>query len=143
MKTFAIIKPDAIARGLVGEIITRLEQRGFTLGRMKHCCKTSPWCAAHYSQFDTRKEEDREIYGRLQRDMIYKPLIGIMLEGPEAIRVLRTLVGATDSLKAAPGTIRGDMGTHPIHLNLIHASASEEDVDREAELFFDNSTDWD
>jgi nucleoside-diphosphate kinase len=144
MRTFAILKPDAIQRGLVGEIINRIERKGFEIMRMELRAKTAEWCRRHYSQFDPAVTKDREIYERLQRAMIYKPLIGILLEGDidHGIRTLRNLVGATNSMEAAPGTIRGDFGTLPIHLNLIHASASVEAVQREVALFFNDDTDW-
>jgi len=142
-RTFIIIKPDAIERGLVGEIITRLERKGLSVVRMDLRRKKADWCAAHYDQFDLRKEEGREIFRRLQQAMIYQPLIGAVIEGEEAIQVVRQLVGATDSLQAAPGTIRGDFGTRPIHRNLIHAADSIANAAREEALFFATTTDWD
>lgn len=142
-RTFIIIKPDAIERGLVGEIITRLERKGLSVIRMELRRKMADWCAAHYTQFDLKKEDDREIFRRLQRAMIYKPLIGAIIEGEEAVQVVRRLVGATDSLQAVPGTIRGDFGTRPIHQNLIHAADSVINAAREEALFFATTTDWD
>jgi len=142
MRTFVIIKPDAVERGLVGEIIKRFEQKLLKIVRMELRLKTAPWCAAHYSQFDSTKADHREIYARLQDGMIYKPLIGIVLAGEGVVDVVRKIVGGTDSIMAAPGTIRGDFGARPVHHNLVHAADSVEAAEREWALFYHNATDW-
>jgi len=137
METFVIIKPDAVERGLVGEIIKRFEQKGLSILRIEQRYKTRVWCALHYSSPDL----PTGVYRNLQEAMTNKPLVGIILDGPKAVTVVRRMIGATDSTQAWPGTIRGDFGTLPIYENLIHAADTEELVIREAELFFNPRTD--
>lgn len=137
METFVIIKPDAIRRGLIGNIIKRFEQKGLTILRIELRLKSRAWCALHYSSPDLNSQ----IYHRLKEVMTRQPLIGIVLEGEKAVTVLRRMIGATDSTQAWPGTIRGDFGTLPVHENLIHASDSEDIVEQEAKYFFDPRTD--
>ncbi len=142
-QTFVIIKPDAIKRGLVGEIIKRLEQKRLFIEHIETRCKTSAWCGAHYRQFDQSNLAEREIFNRVQEAMIYTQLIGIKITGDMAVTVVRNMIGDTVSTDAAPGTIRGDFGGLPIHENLVHASDSESAAVREISLFFDTLTDWD
>jgi len=137
MQTFVIIKPDAIKRGLIGEIIKRFEQKGLTILRIEQRLKSRVWCALHYSNESLQSE----VYHRLVASMIHVPLIGIVLEGEKAVTVLRRMIGATDSTQAWPGTIRGDFGTLPVHENLIHAADTEELAKQEAMYFFDSRTD--
>jgi len=137
MKTFVFIKPDAIRRGLIGEIIKRIEQKGLTILRIEKRYKSREWCALHYSSPDLNSQ----VYHRLQESMARQPLIGIVLEGEKAVTVLRRMIGATDSTQAWPGTIRGDFGTLPVHENLIHAADTEELAEQEAKYFFDSRTD--
>lgn len=140
--TFVIIKPDAIRRGLIGEIIKRLERKKLFIERIERRCKTSEWCSAHYCQFNQSDHTERGIFCRVQKAMIYESLIGIEILGDRAVSVVRALVGATNSTEATPGTIRGDFGNLPIHENLVHAADSEANARREIGLFFDPSTDW-
>jgi nucleoside-diphosphate kinase len=137
MQTFVIIKPDAIRRGLIGEIIKRFEQKGLTILRIEQRLKSRPWCALHYSSPDLPSE----VYHRCVNSLLHVPLIGIVLEGEKAVTVLRRMIGATDSTQAWPGTIRGDFGTLPVHENLIHAANTEELAKQEAMYFFDSRTD--
>lgn len=137
METFVIIKPDAIKRGLIGEIIKRFEQKGLIILRIEQRLKSRQWCALHYSNVDIPSE----VYHRLVNAMVHVPLIGIVLHGEKVVTVLRRMMGATDSTQAWPGTIRGDFGTLPVHENLIHASDSEDLAKQETKYFFDSRTD--
>ncbi len=136
MNTFIIIKPDAIERGLIGTIISRFEQKGFTVDHIKMAHKNAAWTRAHYAHL----ERNTPFY-MMGAAMIKTPLIGILLEGPpNIIKTVRTMVGATNPMEAAPGTIRGDYATEPVYCNLIHASDSEEAVEREWQLFCNPET---
>lgn len=137
METFVIIKPDAVRRGLIGEIIKRFEQKGLTILRIELRLKSRTWCALHYSSVDLPSG----VYHGLAAAMIHAPLIGIVLQGEKAVTVLRRMIGATDSTQAWPGTIRGTFGTLPVHENLIHAADTEELAKQEAKYFFDLRTD--
>lgn len=129
-KTFVIIKPDAISRGLIGKIISRFEDKCLEIVAIELKQKDETWCQLHY------KHLSGSIYKNLEHFMLVSPLIGIVLEGPDVIRTVRIMVGSTDGLMAEPGTIRGDFGTHPIRYNIVHAADSYEAVDREINLFF-------
>ncbi len=139
MKTFVIIKSDAIERKLVGEIIRRFERKNLRIVRMETRYKNREWCRGHYHQWDN--DRSSEILDGLCDMMTNVPLIGIVLEGEEVPRVVKTMVGATDSVLAAPGTIRGDFGTRPIRHNLVHAADSATIGKREAVQFFNPATD--
>jgi len=140
MKTFVIIKPDAIERKLVGEIIRRFEQKNLSIVRMETRCKNREWCVAHYHQFNNDYTPPGILEGLCDM-MTNIPLIGIVLEGEGAANVVRRMVGDTDSVMAAPGTIRGDFGTRPIRNNLVHAADSATVGKREAVQFFNPATD--
>ena len=129
-QTFIIIKPDAIKRGLIGKIISRFERKGLSIKIMRLRCQDEIWCDEHY------KNLDEYILKRVHPFMVSGPLIGITLEGEDAVRVVREMIGNTNSLDAKPGTIRGDYGGAPVHENLVHAADSLESVAREAELFW-------
>ena len=136
-KTFIILKPDAIERKLVGTILNRFENKGYRILRIETHWKTEDWCERHYSHLDFN------IYKNVAAFMTSAPLIGIILEGPDAIRVIKNMVGVTNSLEASPGTIRGDYGHTPIHHNLIHAADSIEAVKYEKQLFYNITTNYD
>lgn len=139
-QTFIIIKPDAIERGLVGKIISRFEDMGLYIKRIEKRRKNTYWCRQHYSHiFGTKQYE--KIYSRLEQFMTHRSTIGIILVGPDAIKRVRKMVGATDALEAKPGTIRGDYGKSSGPRNLIHASDSVETVVKEIVLYFDKETD--
>ena len=139
--TFVIIKPDAHERKLVGEIIKRFEQRGLYISRIESRRKNYEWCEQHYHQLATGTDKDRSIFRPLALSMAKRPLIGIVLEGPQAPLVVKRMVGATDSVEADPGTIRGDFGTRPVRNNLVHAADSQLVAKREAAQFFNPATD--
>ena len=134
--TFVIIKPDAIERGLLGQIITRFENMGLYIVKIEKRAKKQAWCRKHYKDINIDK-----VYASLEICMCSSPLIGIILSGEFAITRVRKMIGVTNAIEAAPGTIRGDLGKYAGPYNLIHASDSQEAVQREVELFFDKDTD--
>ena len=129
-QTFVILKPDCQERGLIGKIISRFEDKFLRVVRIGSQQKDEDWCRQHYAHLND------EIYEKQKDFMSCAPLIGIILEGPDAIDVVRKMVGKTNSLLAEPGTIRFDYGTYPVRYNIIHAADSEEAVKRERGLFF-------
>ncbi len=134
MSVFVIMKPDAILRGLVGRIITRFEDKELYIERVAVRRKNAAWCRNHYSHLPDG------IYERVQDFMLTGELIGIVFGGEHAVETAKNLVGGTDSVKAEPGTIRGDFGTSPIMRNVIHVSDSFVDSKIEEQLFFNEET---
>lgn len=134
--SFVIIKPDAIRRGLIGEIIARFERKCLTIRHIERRWKSESWALKHYADVPP------QVLPALIEFMTNTPLIGIDLHGSNAIAVIRKMVGVTNSANAAPGTIRGDFGTWPIYVNCVHASDSPTAYEHESSLFFDDSTDY-
>ena len=135
-QTFIIIKPDAIRRGLVGKIISRFEDMGLAIERIEERCKNESWCHQHYCKIN-----DESIYNHIRAFMVNYPLIGIVLIGDNAVERVRKRIGSTNALQAAPGTIRGDWGKYGGPFNLVHASDSLKNSNREIELYFNRETD--
>lgn len=140
-QTFVIIKPDAIAQGLVGRIISRLEDIGLKIIKIEIRHKNEIWCREHYAHIYNSVLIGRDIYGRLRDFMTVHSTIGIILSGPNVIERVRRLIGATNALEAEPGTIRGDWGNASGPYNLIHASDSVLAAVQEIELYFNKETD--
>ena len=132
-RTLVLIKPDAVQRGLSGEIIARLERRGLKLAGMKMIHVTQELAHRHYGA-----HVDKPFFGALVSFITSSPLIAIAVEGEKAVEVVRTTMGATNPVDATPGTIRGDLGL-TIGMNLIHGSDSPESAETELALFFDES----
>ena len=129
-RTLVLIKPDAVARGLVGEVLARFERKGLTIEAM-HLRTLSPEIAdRHYAE-----HVDKAFYPPLKEFMTNGPLAALVLSGDEVIAVVRALVGATDGRKAAAGTIRGDLSLSNRE-NLVHASDSPDSAKREIALWF-------
>ncbi len=129
-KTLLVIKPDAFYRRHVGEVIARLERKGLQLVGMRMLNVDEPLARRMYAV-----HEGKEFYEPLVRFIQAGPVIAVALAGPEAIYVVRSLVGETYGVQAQPGTIRGDFAASRRH-NLVHASDSPESVQRELPLFF-------
>jgi nucleoside-diphosphate kinase len=130
-RTLVICKPDAVERGLVGEIIGRLERKGLTLVAVEHRTITVEVASIHYGE-----HLGKPFFEDLVAFITRSPVVAMVVEGPDdTYRVVRTLMGATDPLEAAPGTIRGDLATVMAE-NLIHGSDSPESAAREIALFF-------
>jgi nucleoside-diphosphate kinase len=129
-RTLILLKPDAVQRGLVGQVLSRFEQKGLKIVAMK-LMQISPALAAKH--YEAHKE--RKFYPGLVKFMTSSPVVALALEGIDAIKICRTLMGATFGADAAPGTIRGDFGVSRSY-NLVHGSDSPEAATRELGLFF-------
>ena len=129
-KTLILIKPNAIQRGLTGDIITRFERKGLRLVGLKMLFMSDEIVAEHYAHL-----VERPFYPYLKASMQAAPIIACCLEGAEAVETVRLLVGVTNSRKALPGTIRGDFSMSG-EQNVVHASYSVENALVEIERFF-------
>ena len=129
-RTLVLIKPDAVRRGLVGQILSRFESKGLTLVALEQRTIDAAQADAHYAE-----HVEQPWYPPLREFAISGPLVALVLEGDEAIAVVRLLNGVTDGRAAAPGTIRGDLSLSNRE-NLVHASDSEESSAREIALWF-------
>ena len=129
-RTLVLIKPDAVQRGLVGEIISRLERRGLKIVAMKMLQMDRALAERHY---DIHK--DKPFFSSLVEFITSGPIVAAVFEGEDAVGVVRREMGATDPIHAAPGTIRRDFGSDIEH-NIIHGSDSEENAVQEISLFF-------
>ena len=129
-RTLILVKPDAFQRGLTGEIIARFERKGLKIVAMRHMQVTEDLAKQHYAE-----HEGKPFFGELVEFITSGPLVAMVLEGHEAVKAARQVIGATNPLEAAPGSIRGDFGVI-VRENLIHASDSEESAEREVKIFF-------
>ncbi|WP_139977875.1 nucleoside-diphosphate kinase [Nocardioides litoris] len=129
-RTLVLLKPDTVRRGLVGAVLGRFEAKGLTIVAMEHRLIDGEMADQHYAE-----HVERDFYPPLRAFATSGPLVALVLEGDEAIDVVRALNGATDGRKAAPGTIRGDYSLSNRE-NLVHASDSEESAAREIALWF-------
>ena len=129
-RTLVILKPDAVRRGLVGEILSRFEAKGLTIVAMEHRTIDGALADEHYAE-----HVERDFYPPLRAFVTGGPMVSLVLEGDEAVDVVRALNGATDGRKAAPGTIRGDLSLSNRE-NLVHGSDSPESAKREIALWF-------
>ena len=129
-RTLVLLKPDTVRRGLVGEVLSRFEAKGLTIVAMEHRAIDGEMADQHYAE-----HVERDFYPPLRAFATSGPLVALVLEGDEAIDVVRAINGATDGRKAAPGTIRGDLSLSNRE-NLVHASDSEESAAREIALWF-------
>jgi len=125
-----MIKPDAVQRGLIGEIISRLEKKGLKIVAMKMINVSKELAEMHYAE-----HREKPFFQSLVDYITSAPVVAMVVEGRNAVKVVRTLVGATNPVEALPGTIRGDFGMD-IGRNVIHASDSLESAEREISLFF-------
>ncbi len=128
--TFIMVKPDGVARGLVGEVISRLERKGLTLERVRGLTITEDLARTHYQE-----HVDKAFFPELLEFITSGPVVAMQWSGESAIATCRTLMGATDPQDAAPGTIRGDFGLL-VTENIVHGSDGPESAARELELFF-------
>jgi nucleoside-diphosphate kinase len=129
-RTLVLLKPDAVRRGLVGEILGRFERKGLTLEALELRTLDGETADRHYAE-----HVERDFYPPLRAFVTSGPLVALVLSGDQAIEVVRGLIGVTDGRKAAPGTIRGDLSLSNRE-NLVHASDSPESAKRELDLFF-------
>jgi nucleoside-diphosphate kinase len=129
-RTLVICKPDAVERRLVGEIIARLERKGLRITQMRMETISKELASRHYAE-----HQGKPFYDDLVAFITRSPVVVMIVEGPEAWQVVRTLMGATNPRQAAPGTIRGDLAIE-LTENLVHGSDSAESAEREVALFF-------
>jgi nucleoside-diphosphate kinase len=129
-RTLILIKPDAFARGLTGEIIARFERKGLRIVALRHTILDEGTATRHYAE-----HEGKPFFGELVSFITSGPLVAMVLEGTEAVRAARQVIGATNPLEAAPGSIRGDFALE-VGQNMVHGSDSPESAGREAALFF-------
>jgi nucleoside-diphosphate kinase len=129
-RTLILIKPDAMQRGLAGEVISRLERRGLKIVGLKLIHIDDPLARRHYAE-----HEGKPFLESLVQFITASPVVAGVIEGPNAVEAVRATMGGTDPQKAAPGTIRGDLALY-IQNNLIHGSDSPESAQREIALFF-------
>lgn len=133
-QTLVLIKPDGVKRNLIGEIISRIETKGYTVVAMKKFTPSRELLAEHYAE-----HEGKPFYEPLVEFMMSGDVVALCVEGNRVIEGFRSLAGATDPTLAAPGTIRGDLGRDwgsKVQQNLVHGSDSEESASREIALWF-------
>ena len=129
-RTLILVKPDAFARGLTGEIIARFERKGLRILALKYMTVTDDLARQHYAE-----HEGKPFFGELVEFITSGPLVAMVLEGEQAITAARQVIGATNPIEAAPGSIRGDFAI-AVGQNMVHGSDSPESGQREAALFF-------
>jgi nucleoside-diphosphate kinase len=129
-RTLILVKPDAFARGLTGEIVARFERKGLKIVAARHMTVSEALAGEHYAE-----HSERPFFGELVEFITSGPIMALVFEGDEAIRAARQVIGATNPLEAAPGSIRGDFAI-AVGQNMVHGSDSPESGRREAALFF-------
>ena len=135
-QTLILVKPDGVKRGLVGEVIARVERKGYKVSNLKMLTADRALLAKHYDE-----HEGKPFYEPLMEFMMSGPIVAMVAEGERVIEGFRKLAGTTDPTTAEPGTIRGDlardMGTKVVQ-NIVHGSDSPESAEREIKIFFGN-----
>ncbi len=131
-RTLILIKPDAFARGLTGEIVARFERKGLRIVAMRHMTVQRDLAERHYAE-----HAERPFFAELVDFITSGPIVAMVLEGSEAVRAARQIIGATDPLEAAPGSIRGTFAIE-MGANMVHGSDSPESAARETALFFED-----
>jgi nucleoside-diphosphate kinase len=129
-RTLVLVKPDGVRRGLIGEVIGRLEGKGLGIAALRMMTVDEELARQHYAE-----HIDKPFFPELLAFITSGPIVALAAEGPEAVSVVRTLMGATDPKQAAPGTIRGDFGI-VITENIVHGSDSPESAARELAIYF-------
>jgi nucleoside-diphosphate kinase len=129
-RTLILVKPDAFGRALTGEVIARFERKGLRIVAMKHMTVDRELAERHYAE-----HAERPFFGELVDFITGGPLVALVLEGYEAVKAARQVIGATNPIEAAPGSIRGDFGLE-VQTNLVHGADSPESAERETALFF-------
>ena len=129
-RTLVLVKPDGVERGLVGEVLSRAERRGYRIAALRMVTLERVTAEEHYGE-----HAGKPFFEGLVDFITSGPLVAAVLEGPEVIAAWRTVMGATDPVAAAPGTIRGDLAS-VMQQNVVHGSDSPESAEREIALFF-------
>lgn len=129
-RTLVLIKPDGVRRGLAGEVLSRIERKGLRIVAMDMRVVGRDLAETHYAE-----HAGKPFYGSLVEFITSGPLVAMVVEGPRAIEAFRALAGATDPVKATPGTIRGDYALE-VQDNIVHGSDSPDSAEREIKIFF-------
>ncbi len=129
-RTLVLVKPDAFARGLTGEIISRFESKGLRIAALRKLDVTTEMAEEHYAE-----HKERPFFGELVEFITSGPIVAMVLEGQDAVKAARQVIGATNPLEAAPGSIRGDYALE-IGQNMVHGADSDESATREAAIYF-------
>ena len=130
MKTFFMIKPDGVQRNLVGEIISRVETKGFSITKIKMMTISKELAEKHYGE-----HKDKSFFTDLVSFITSGPVVAMQVEGENVVLQIRNLMGATNPSESTPGSIRGDLATE-LDKNVVHGSDSDESAERELSLFF-------
>ena len=130
MKTFFMIKPDGVKRSLIGEVISRVEQKGFEITKIKMMMISKALAEEHYGE-----HKDKPFFNDLVKFITSGPVVAMQVEGDNVVAQIRNLMGATNPSDAPPGSIRGDLATE-LDKNVVHGSDSDESAERELNLFF-------
>lgn len=130
-RTLVLVKPDGVQRGLVGEVLRRLERKGYRILALKMLRMTEEMARRHYAE-----HVEKPFFKSLSEFITSGPLVAMVLEGPAVVATVRQMMGATDPAKSAPGTIRGDLAL-TIGMNIIHGSDSVERAAQEVAVFFE------
>ena len=130
MKTFFMIKPDGVQRNLVGEIISRVEAKGFLITKIKMMTISKELAEQHYGE-----HKDKPFFNDLVSFITSGPVVAMQVEGENVVLQIRNLMGATNPSESTPGSIRGDLATE-LDKNVVHGSDSDESAERELSLFF-------
>ena len=130
MKTFFMIKPDGVKRNLIGEIISRVEEKGFKITKIKMMTIGQDLAEEHYGE-----HKDKPFFSDLVSFITSGPVVAMQVEGENVVAQIRNLMGATNPSDATPGSIRGDLATE-LDKNVVHGSDSDESAERELNLFF-------
>jgi nucleoside-diphosphate kinase len=129
-RTLILVKPDAFERSLTGEILARFERKGLAIVALKLMTVERPQAEEHYAE-----HAEKPFFGDLVEFITSAPLVALVLEGHEAVKAARQVIGATNPIESAPGSIRGDYGLE-VQTNLVHGSDSPESAARETAIFF-------
>ena len=135
-RTLILVKPDGVRRGLVGEVITRIESKGYKISALRMLTAEKSMLESHYAE-----HQGKPFYEPLMEFMLSGPIVAMIAEGERVIEGFRSLAGATDPTVAAPGSIRGDLardqGTRVVQ-NIVHGSDSTDSAERDIKIFFPN-----
>ncbi|UJA20534.1 nucleoside-diphosphate kinase [Thermoleophilia bacterium SCSIO 60948] len=129
-QTLILVKPDAFSRGLTGEVLGRFERKGLKLEALKLIQADEDIAKQHYAE-----HSEKPFFGELVEFITGGPLVAAILSGPHAVKAARQLIGATNPVEAAPGSIRGDLGLE-VTFNMVHGSDSDESAEREIGIWF-------
>ena len=132
MKTFFMIKPDGVKRNLIGEVISRVEEKGFKITKIKMMIISKELAEEHYGE-----HKDKPFFNDLVSFITSGPVVAMQIEGEDVVLQIRNIMGATNPNESTPGSIRGDLATE-LDKNVVHGSDSDESAERELSLFFRN-----